>query len=70
MDAKDIVHAIAEQFKDGDIMKSMPDRDQSDVAREEDVTVETFEDEGIQETDHGLTVYSGDRTFRITVDEL
>jgi len=67
MDAKDIVQAIAEQFKEGEILNKF--YDQSDDARREDAVVETFEDEGIQETDHGLTIYVGDRGFRITVEE-
>jgi hypothetical protein len=67
MDAKDIVQAIAEQFKEGEILDKF--YDQSDDARREAAEVETFADEGIQDTDHGLTVYIGDRGFRITVEE-
>ena len=69
MEAKDIVQVIADHFREDDVMKKMHDYDKSDDSRLESLEVETFADEGIQETDHGLTVYFGDRGFRITVEE-
>lgn len=64
MEAKDIVQAIADYLESD----QMADK-AFDTGQEVSPTVEHFEEEGIQETDHGLNLYMGDQGFRITVEE-
>jgi len=70
MEASDIVQMIAEQLQDQDVQqKFFPTYLEHLDHTMEEMQVETFADEGIQDTDQGLTVYIGDRGFRITVED-